>query len=221
MGVCRRTDTPVAIKLMQNFSKNDYECVKLLREIQLMKNLNKLEHEGGFRFIPELIDVIVPKDEDPADPKLIFLIQTHFGTDLRSVIEMAPELNLNENHLKTMMYNMLCALKFMHSANVVHRDIKPSNILVNERCEVRICDFGLARSLPQACFGESSGNTKRVRNAILQKKLRGEADETRLREQITANLENRRAQAKDKKRCLSNHIGTRWYRAPEVCLLEK
>ena len=86
---------------------------------------------------------------------------------MRSVIEMAPQLNLNEGHLKTLMYNMLCALKFMHSANVIHRDIKPSNILINERCEVRFCDFGLARSLPQTCFGESSGNTKRVRNAIL------------------------------------------------------
>ena len=74
LGVCRRTDTPVAIKLMQNFSKNDYECVKLIREIQLMKSLNKLQLEGGFQFIPELIDIIVPKDEDPANPKLIFLI---------------------------------------------------------------------------------------------------------------------------------------------------
>ena len=48
LGVCRRTETPVAIKLMQNFSKNDYDCVKLLREIQLMKKLNKLQQEGGF-----------------------------------------------------------------------------------------------------------------------------------------------------------------------------
>jgi serine/threonine protein kinase len=132
-----------------------------------MKSLNKLQEHGGFAFVPELIDIIVPKDEDPHNPKLIFLIQTHFGIDMRSVIEMTPNLTLNENHLKTLMYNLLCALKFMHSANMIHRDLKPSNILVNERCEVRICDFGLARSLPQACTGESSGNTKRVRNAIL------------------------------------------------------
>lgn len=39
----------------------------------------------------------------------------------------------------------------MHSANVLHRDLKPSNILVNNHLQVKICDFGLARSLDLAC----------------------------------------------------------------------
>jgi len=43
----------------------------------------------------------------------------------------------------------LKALKFLHSANIVHRDMKPSNLLATERCEVRICDFGLSRLIDE------------------------------------------------------------------------
>jgi len=42
---------------------------------------------------------------------------------------------------------LLCAVKYLHSANVIHRDLKPANVLVNEDCSVKICDFGLARSI--------------------------------------------------------------------------
>jgi mitogen-activated protein kinase 1/3 len=44
-------------------------------------------------------------------------------------------------------YNLLCAVKYLHTANVIHRDLKPANVLVNEDCSVKICDFGLARSI--------------------------------------------------------------------------
>nr|AGT79987.1 MpkB [Penicillium digitatum] len=40
----------------------------------------------------------------------------------------------------------LRALKAMHSANVLHRDLKPSNLLLNANCDLKVCDFGLARS---------------------------------------------------------------------------
>ncbi len=42
------------------------------------------------------------------------------------------------------MYQLLCGLKYIHSAGVLHRDIKPSNCLVDSSCNVKICDFGLA-----------------------------------------------------------------------------
>jgi serine/threonine protein kinase len=44
-------------------------------------------------------------------------------------------------------YQMLVALKYIHSAEVIHRDLKPSNILLNADCSLKICDFGLARGL--------------------------------------------------------------------------
>jgi serine/threonine protein kinase len=55
---------------------------------------------------------------------------------------------LEEDHIVTMMYNSLCALNYIHSANLLHRDLKPGNLLVDSNCCVRLCDFGLARSQP-------------------------------------------------------------------------
>jgi mitogen-activated protein kinase 1/3 len=44
-------------------------------------------------------------------------------------------------------HQILRGLVYLHSANVVHRDLKPSNLLVNKNCDLKICDFGLARVL--------------------------------------------------------------------------
>jgi mitogen-activated protein kinase 1/3 len=43
------------------------------------------------------------------------------------------------------MYQLLRGVLFLHSANIMHRDLKPSNILVNMNCDLKVCDFGLAR----------------------------------------------------------------------------
>lgn len=50
------------------------------------------------------------------------------------------------------MYQILRGLKYIHSANVLHRDLKPSNLLVNANCDLKICDFGLARPTSENDF---------------------------------------------------------------------
>ena len=47
----------------------------------------------------------------------------------------------------SIVYNLLCAVKYLHESKVIHRDLKPANILVNEDCSVKLCDYGLARSI--------------------------------------------------------------------------
>jgi mitogen-activated protein kinase 15 len=65
-------------------------------------------------------------------------------TDLHAVIRANI---LEEIHKQYIIYQVLKALKFMHSANLLHRDLKPSNLLLNSECHVKVGDFGLARSL--------------------------------------------------------------------------
>ena len=79
----------------------------------------------------------------------MFLVMELIGADLRKVMNNTKQLEIDEDISLELMYNMLCAMNFMHSANVIHRDIKPTNLLLNEDCQLKICDFGLSRTLPK------------------------------------------------------------------------
>ena len=63
--------------------------------------------------------------------------------DLHAIIRSQQP--LSDAHFQSFIYQTLCGLKYIHSANVLHRDLKPGNLLVNADCELKICDFGLAR----------------------------------------------------------------------------
>ena len=63
--------------------------------------------------------------------------------DLAAIIRSGQP--LTDAHFQSFVYQILCGLKYIHSANVLHRDLKPGNLLVNADCELKICDFGLAR----------------------------------------------------------------------------
>jgi len=70
----------------------------------------------------------------------------YFEADLDLMLK--NQLQITINIIKKIIYNLLCSLSFMHMLNVVHRDIKPANILLNSDCYVKLCDFGLSRTLP-------------------------------------------------------------------------
>ena len=69
-------------------------------------------------------------------------------SDVRKLLKNSKNIHIEEEHIITILYNILCALNTIHSANVIHRDIKPANILIDNNCSVKICDFGLSRCLP-------------------------------------------------------------------------
>jgi serine/threonine protein kinase len=54
--------------------------------------------------------------------------------------------------LQYFLYQLLRGLKYIHSANILHRDLKPSNLLLNANCDLKICDFGLARTTSETDF---------------------------------------------------------------------
>ena len=67
--------------------------------------------------------------------------------DLHNVIS---ENILKDVHIRYIIYQVAKGLKYLHSGRVIHRDLKPSNVLVNSNCSIKICDFGLVRSLLQS-----------------------------------------------------------------------
>lgn len=127
------TKTCVAIKKIEPFEKTLF-CLRTLREISL---LNKFR---GHENIIKLYDVQKPSNYESFNE--VYLVQEYMPSDLFKVIQNHT---LSDLHCQYFTYQILRGLKMIHSANVIHRDLKPSNILVNDNCDLKICDFGLAR----------------------------------------------------------------------------
>ena len=71
----------------------------------------------------------------------------YFPSDLKKLFR--SPIYLTTQHIALLSYNILLGMKFMHNAGVLHRDIKPANILINEDCDIKLCDFGLARAVTE------------------------------------------------------------------------
>ncbi|XP_070337930.1 mitogen-activated protein kinase 15 isoform X7 [Equus asinus] len=107
---------------------------RTFREIMLLQEF------GDHPNIIRLLDVI--RAENDRD---IYLVLESMDTDLNAVICKGGL--LKDIHKRYIFYQLLRATKFIHSGHVIHRDQKPSNVLLDSSCLVKLCDFGLARSL--------------------------------------------------------------------------
>lgn len=130
---CRKYKKIVAVKKIFGAFQNSTDAQRTFREIMFLHQLN------GHDNIIKLLDVMRAKNDQD-----IYLVFEYMETDLHEVIRADI---LEEVHKKYIIYQLLRALKYMHSGLLLHRDIKPSNILLNSECHLKICDFGLARSI--------------------------------------------------------------------------
>ncbi|CAH6719551.1 mitogen-activated protein kinase Hog1p [[Candida] jaroonii] len=133
-AVHKPTNQKVAIKKIEPFERSML-CLRTLRELKLLKHFN---HEN----IVSILAIQRPVNYELFNE--IYLIQELMETDLHRVIRTQK---LSDDHIQYFIYQTLRALKCLHSANVLHRDLKPSNLLLNSNCDLKICDFGLARSI--------------------------------------------------------------------------
>lgn len=76
--------------------------------------------------------------------KEIYVVNELMETDLAQIIKSNQP--LSDDHIQFFLYQILRGLKYIHSAGILHRDLKPRNLLVNSNCDLKICDFGLARA---------------------------------------------------------------------------
>ena len=81
----------------------------------------------------QLIDVIPAYHKDYLKNDLgleeLYIVMHWADTDLRRLIK--SNTFLGDEQIKKMMYEILCGVHYIHSADIVHRDLKPGNILVN------------------------------------------------------------------------------------------
>lgn len=124
----------IAIKKVSNVFTKRILTKRALRELKLLR------HFRGHKNITCLYDLDIT---NPSAFNEVYLYEELMEADLHAIIRSGQP--LTDAHFQSFIYQTLCGLKYIHSANVLHRDLKPGNLLVNADCELKICDFGLAR----------------------------------------------------------------------------
>lgn len=133
-AVDTHTGERVAIKKIKDVFEHVSDATRILREIKLLRLLRHPD-------IVEIKHIMLPPSR--REFKDIYVVFELMESDLHQVIKANDD--LTPQHYQFFLYQLLRALKYIHTANVFHRDLKPKNILANADCKLKICDFGLAR----------------------------------------------------------------------------
>lgn len=131
----------VAVKKITNIFSKKILSKRALREIKL------LQFFRGHKNITCLYDLDIVPNPQTGEFNDIYLYEELMECDMHQIIRLGQP--LTDLHFQLFIYQVLCGLKYIHSADVLHRDLKPGNLLVNADCDLKICDFGLARGFSE------------------------------------------------------------------------
>lgn len=129
----RATGDLVAIKKIKLGETKAGVNISAVREIKCLQEFDN-------QYIVQLRDVFIHKMN-------INLVFDFLPVDLEKLINDkrgVPELSIAD--IKSMMHSMLSGVEYLHKHWVLHRDLKPGNVLINAQKELKLADFGLARS---------------------------------------------------------------------------
>jgi len=219
------TGNQYAIKKQVNIFDDLINCKRILREIKLLR---LLKHQN----IVKLVDVRV--NEDNLKFNSVSLVLELGAINLKKILKSAH--CLVEFHVKKFIYELFLALKYMHSVGVIHRDLKPANVLIFEDESIKLCDLGLARFIAE---NRKESHIKHVDSDLILDNPE-EATPSKIsttptfmhrtkftfqkpKEESKKPASHRLISTKKSKltKVLTSHVATRWYRAPEVILMEK
>ena len=134
------TNKLVAIKKISKAFEDTVDCKRLLREIKILQHF---KHDN----VLGLLDILPPGKDGSKEWKDVYIVSELMDTDLHYIIHSKQQ--LTDEHFKYFLYQILRGVHAIHTAHVLHCDLKPSNLLVNKNCDLKICDFGLARGIDE------------------------------------------------------------------------
>ncbi|MCI4387542.1 hypothetical protein PGIGA_G00075350 [Pangasianodon gigas] len=133
-AIDQKTKEKVAIKKLYRPFQSLIHAKRAYRELRLLRHI---QHEN----VICLLDVFTP-DSSLDKFQTFYLVMPFVAQDLGHIMKRG---RLTEKVIVYLFYQLLRGLKYIHSAGIIHRDLKPSNLAVDENCELKILDFGLAR----------------------------------------------------------------------------
>ena len=138
--VARATDTAtgttVAIKRISEVFYDAHEAKKVLREIRLLRDF---EHPN----IISLKALVPPTSMETFND--MFMVTEFMDGDLRRLIKSKQPVDAETT--RSYMAQLLAGLQHVHAVHGIHRDLKPANVLLSSGGRLKLCDFGLARTV--------------------------------------------------------------------------